>query len=58
MTSGFWSFPKITPETVSLHFSDDALGNRVGVARFSVRADTLVFESRIRVQLGARIRPA
>ena len=42
---------KITPEPVSLHFSDDALGNRVGVARFSGHADTLVFESRIRVQL-------
>ena len=42
---------KITPEPVSLRFSDDALGNRVGVARFSGHADTLVFESRIRVQL-------
>ncbi len=39
----------ITPEPASLYFSDDALGNRVGVARFAGRADTLVFESRIRV---------
>ena len=42
---------KITPEPSSLAFSDDALGNRVGVARFDGRADTLVFESNIRVEL-------
>jgi len=42
---------KITPEPSSLTFSDDALGNRVGVARFDGRADTLVFESNIRVEL-------
>jgi transglutaminase-like putative cysteine protease len=42
---------KITPEPSSLRFSDDALGNRVGVARFSGRAETLVFESSIRVEL-------
>jgi transglutaminase-like putative cysteine protease len=41
---------KITPEPASLRFSDDALGNRVGVARFTGRADTLVFESNIRVE--------
>ncbi|HWT30435.1 MAG TPA: transglutaminase N-terminal domain-containing protein, partial [Propylenella sp.] len=35
----------ITPEPVSLRFSGDALGNRVGVARFSGRASELVFES-------------
>jgi transglutaminase-like putative cysteine protease len=40
----------ITPEPASLRFSDDALGNRVGVARFSRRAATLVFDSRIRVE--------
>ena len=40
----------ITPKPASLTFSDDALGNRVGVAHFSGRADTLVFESRIRVE--------
>lgn len=40
----------ITPEPASLRFSDDALGNRVGAARFSVRASTLVFESHIRVE--------
>ncbi len=34
----------IVPEPASLRFSDDALGNRVGVASFSGRADTLVFE--------------
>ena len=39
----------IMPEPASLRVSDDALGNRVGVARFSGRADTLVFDSRIRV---------
>ena len=42
---------KIAPEPTSLTFSDDALGNRVGVARFDGRADTLVFESNIRVEL-------
>ncbi len=42
---------KITPEPASLRFSDDALGNRVGVAKFTGRADTLVFESNIRVEL-------
>ena len=42
---------KITPEPASLRFSDDALGNRVGVAKFAGRADTLVFESNIRVEL-------
>ncbi len=42
---------KITPEPASLRFSDDALGNRVGVARFTGRADTLVFESNIRVEV-------
>ena len=40
----------INPEPSSLRFSDDALGNRVGVARFSSRATALVFESRIRVE--------
>jgi transglutaminase-like putative cysteine protease len=40
----------ITPEPASLRFSDDALGNRVGVARFSGRASSLVFDSRIRVE--------
>jgi transglutaminase-like putative cysteine protease len=40
----------ITPEPAGLTYMDDALGNRVGVARFSVRADTLVFESSIRVE--------
>jgi transglutaminase-like putative cysteine protease len=40
----------ITPKPASLHWSDDALGNRVGVARFSGRADMLVFESTIRVE--------
>jgi transglutaminase-like putative cysteine protease len=39
----------INPEPASLRFSDDALGNRVGVAQFSMRAASLVFESRIRV---------
>ena len=47
---------KITPEPASLRFSDDALGNRVGVARFSGRADTLVFESTSAWSSGARIR--
>ncbi len=47
----------IMPEPASLRFSDDALGNRVGVARFGVRADTLVFDSRIRVEL-ARSHPS
>jgi transglutaminase-like putative cysteine protease len=42
---------KIVPEPASLRFSDDALGNRVGVAKFTGRADTLVFESNIRVEL-------
>ena len=41
---------KITPEPGSLLYTDDALGNRVGVARFAVRAETLVFESNIRVE--------
>lgn len=40
----------ITPKPTSLTFSDDALGNRVGVARFTGRADMLVFESTIRVE--------
>lgn len=40
----------ITPEPASLRFSDDALGNRVGVAHFSGRASSLVFDSRIRVE--------
>lgn len=40
----------ITPQPATLRFSDDALGNRVGVARFSVRAASLVFESQIRVE--------
>nr|WP_244665347.1 transglutaminase family protein [Afifella marina] len=44
----------ITPEPVSLRWHDDALGNRVGVARFTggrstVLATSLVFESVIRV---------
>jgi transglutaminase-like putative cysteine protease len=47
----------IYPEPASLRFSDDALGNRVGVARFSMRADTLIFDSRIRVRL-SRSHPA
>jgi transglutaminase-like putative cysteine protease len=47
----------ILPEPSSLRFSDDALGNRVAVARFDVRADTLVFDSRIRVTL-SRSHPA
>ena len=47
----------ILPEPASLRVSDDALGNRVGVARFSGRADTLVFDSRIRVAL-SRSHPA
>jgi transglutaminase-like putative cysteine protease len=42
---------RIIPEPVSLRFSDDALGNRVGVARFTGLASSLVFESRIRVAL-------
>src|SRR5687768_12282312 len=41
---------RIMPEPSSLRFSDDALGNRVGVARFSGRATALVFESHIRVE--------
>jgi len=41
---------KITPQPSSLTYADDALGNRVGVARFAVRAETLVFESNIRVE--------
>jgi transglutaminase-like putative cysteine protease len=41
---------RITPEPTSLRFSDDALGNRVGVAKFTGRADTLVFESNISVE--------
>lgn len=40
----------ITPRPASLTWSDDALGNRVGIARFAGRADTLVFESTIRVE--------
>lgn len=40
----------ILPQPASLVHSDDAFGNRVGVARFSVRADQLVFDSRIRVE--------
>jgi transglutaminase-like putative cysteine protease len=47
----------IYPEPASLRFSEDALGNRVGVARFAVRADTLVFDSSIRVML-SRSHPA
>lgn len=47
----------ISPEPRSLRFSDDALGNRVGVARFSGRAASLVFDSRIRVAL-SRSHPA
>jgi transglutaminase-like putative cysteine protease len=42
---------EITPKPASLAFSDDALGNRVGVARFDCRAELLVFESKIRVEL-------
>ena len=40
----------ITPEPASLNYHDDALGNRVGVVRFSARADALVFDSSIRVE--------
>lgn len=40
----------VTPEPTSLRFSEDALGNRVGAARFTIRASTLVFESTIRVE--------
>jgi transglutaminase-like putative cysteine protease len=47
----------ISPEPSSLRFSDDALGNRVGVARFSGHASSLIFDSRIRVAL-ARSHPA
>lgn len=47
----------VRPEPASLRFSDDALGNRVGVARFEMRSDTLVFDSRIRVKL-SRSHPA
>ena len=41
---------RISPEPATLRFSDDALGNRVGVAHFSAHATSLVFESRIRVE--------
>ena len=41
----------ITPEPSSLTFSDDALGNRVGVATFRRRAETLVFDNHIRVRI-------
>lgn len=47
----------IHPEPESLRFSDDALGNRIGIARFEGRADTLIFDSRIRVRL-SRSHPA
>jgi transglutaminase-like putative cysteine protease len=47
----------ILPEPSSLRFHDDALGNRVGSARFDMRADTLIFDSRIRVAL-SRSHPA
>src|SRR5688500_15987901 len=40
---------RISPEPLSLRFSDDALGNRVGVARFSGQETSLVFDSHIRV---------
>ena len=40
---------RISPEPLSLRFSDDALGNRAGVARFTGQATSLVFDSHIRV---------
>jgi transglutaminase-like putative cysteine protease len=43
----------IAPRPSSLRWSRDALGNRVGLARFSGRASELRFESVVRVALSA-----
>ena len=41
---------EISPEPTSLRFVQDAFGNHVGIARFSVRSKVLCFESIVRLE--------